>query len=402
LESNQNPSECQSGFAGNFSHTVNKTPIRLVGHLLMLPKPPKISNYQPQLDGLRGVAILMVFFHHASIRLPTFWDWGQFGVRIFFVLSGYLITLSLWKLRESHERDGQSWNQAMGLFHEKRAYRLLPAFWFALAAGALLGMEDVTRDWIYHVFFLSNFRFVELGYWPGATAHFWSLAVQEQFYLLWPFVIFFLPRRWLPLALGLLVFVAWSYRAGAYALNWDPYWRWIMLPASLDAFAIGAFLAWWKRSGRELPRLPGGSGGVLLAVGVVAVWYLGRWIRLLQPHPALAALPEILEGLIAAYLILGSLAGWKGPLGRLLEANWLMGLGRISYGIFIYHLFVMVLALPLFTELGFGPKQNVFVWSLGTLLLTIIVSIASYYWLEQPAMKKIPQWMDRIRKQSRG
>jgi len=356
----------------------------------MIVKPTPLSTYQPQLDGLRGLAILMVFFHHASLYLPYYADWGQMGVRIFFVLSGYLITLSLWKQREAHQTDGTSWNRAMGWFHTKRIARLLPAFWLLLAAGFLLGIEDMTEYWLWHAAFLSNFLFLDLGYWHGTTAHLWTLALQEQFYVIWPFVVFFLPRRWFPAALLTMVMVAWLFRATTIHYEWSPFARWVMLPGALDAFAIGGLLAWLKKSRQVLPALPGGNKGVLLAAGAVALWFFNRWLRIQPSHPLISALPELLEGLCAAYLILGTMAGWKGLLGWLFERQSLQTIGRISYGIFIYHLLVMALLEPAFEQAGLGPKQNAAVWGASTLCVTLALAYASYRWLEQPLMKLVP------------
>jgi peptidoglycan/LPS O-acetylase OafA/YrhL len=151
-----------------------------------------------QLDGLRGVAILLVFFHHSGIKFPHWVDWGQMGVRLFFMLTGYLITMSLWKIaKRTSEVRGGHWKE-LGVFHLRRLARLMPAFYAAILLGALAGLPDILDPLWWHLGFASNFKMASQGYFFGPTAHFWSLALQEQFYLLWPFLVLFLPRRFFP------------------------------------------------------------------------------------------------------------------------------------------------------------------------------------------------------------
>ncbi|MFV0415500.1 MAG: acyltransferase family protein [Chthoniobacterales bacterium] len=362
------------------------------------PPPPastpttKKSSYQPQLDGLRGVAILMVFFHHAAIHVPPWLDWGQMGVRLFFVLSGYLITLSLWSVRARQLETNQSIAASMGDFHRRRILRLAPAFLLALGIGYVVGIQDVVDYWVWHLTFISNFLTLKLGYWPGATAHFWSLAAQEQFYLVWPFVVFFLPRRYFPWALLVMVFVAWGFRLVTFQMGVSPFIRWVMLPASLDSFAIGGLLAWLKRSSGGLPTLPAGWRGAGLAILVLAIWFLNRWIRIYEPGYIFDSSVELLEAICAAYIVLGTMPGWKGLLGWTLKRPWLITLGRISYGVFVYHLFIMVLLRPGFEAAGYPPKDYSWLWASVTLTITVFISYFSYHFVEQPIAQNALAW----------
>ena len=133
-------------------------------------KPVQAGAYLPQLDGLRGLAILAVVFHHFDFHPPSWMDWGPVGPSVFFMLSGYLITLSLWKLQDKH--DGRLWNfsQAVASFHARRICRLLPVIGVLLAIGWLCGIEEYRETWLWHATFLTNFYIVVHHEWIGSLS----------------------------------------------------------------------------------------------------------------------------------------------------------------------------------------------------------------------------------------
>ena len=342
----------------------------------------------PQLDGLRGIAILMVFFHHSGLKVPHWWDWGQMGVRLFFVLTGYLITLSLWKIAAKAAAEGGGHWRELGIFHLRRLARLLPAFYLAIAFGVLIGLEDVIQPIWWHLGFLTHFKLAAQGYFFGSTAHFWSLALQEQFYVLWPLVVLFVPFRWFPLAMALVFACAYSYRVAFLSLDFSRYYLWVMLPGSLDSFAIGALIAWLK-AGPGLPKLPSGRGSAAALFLIIAgCWMINRWMRVKEFGPFLDSLPEMFEGICAAYLLIGCLNGWTGIAGKTFSWEPLRYIGKISYGIFVYHLVLLFSFEQWLEPLGFGPQSHVELWSIGMLGLTILVAALSWRFVEQP----ISQW----------
>jgi peptidoglycan/LPS O-acetylase OafA/YrhL len=154
-------------------------------------------GYRPALDGLRAVAVLLVILNHAGV--PGFAHWaGQAGVSIFFVISGYLITGLLVARRER-----------LVTFWRRRALRLLPALGFLLLVitplSLLLGRHSAWGDALVGALYVGNWERA-LGGGMGDLSHLWSLAIEEQFYLVWPLALLFLrPRaRWLvALAVGL-------------------------------------------------------------------------------------------------------------------------------------------------------------------------------------------------------
>jgi peptidoglycan/LPS O-acetylase OafA/YrhL len=353
----------------------------------MTPAKPSPGSRSPQLDGLRGLAILMVFFHHSGWKLPHEWDWGQMGVRMFFVLSGYLITLSLWKIEDRAGQLRVGYAGELGIFHLRRLARLLPAFLAALAFGAIVGMQDVVEPILWHLAFLSNFKMAMQGWFFGPTAHFWSLSLQEQFYVVWPFFLLAVPRRWFPVvALGLVAF-GYGFRVYCISAGVSDYWRWLMVPGSIDTFAIGGLLAWVKRGPglRPLPSRPASIAGLgLLAAGC---WAANRMIRFSPVNAWVDSLPEIFEGIVAVILVWGCVKGFSGWLGRFFSAAPLRFVGQISYGIFIYHLMLFFFMEPYLARFGIGPKQSPAVWTSLMFALTFAVSAASWFWLERPAVR---------------
>src|ERR1700761_829228 len=147
----------------------------------------------PRLDGLRALAVGGVFLDHfvhapAIHALRT----GDARVRLFFVLSGFLITSILLEERDRAPRLADSAVR----FYGRRLLRLSPALWLAIAAAAALGLANMRHDWWKHGLYLTNFMVAKHHNWLG-PAHFWTLSVEEQFYLVWFFVVMVAPRRWL-------------------------------------------------------------------------------------------------------------------------------------------------------------------------------------------------------------
>src|SRR5256885_8465987 len=148
------------------------------------------------LDSLRGIGVILIFADH--FILPKYYIlFGWIGLWIFFSLSGYLITDSLLKMK------ALPIGQYFGRFYAKRAFRILPAFLFFFTISVafyfafprwLAGNSDLGRYWIYIVTFTFNHYPTTPSYWFG---HLWSLSLEEQFYMVWPWLVFFLPKNWL-------------------------------------------------------------------------------------------------------------------------------------------------------------------------------------------------------------
>jgi peptidoglycan/LPS O-acetylase OafA/YrhL len=214
----------------------------------------------PTLDGLRGVAILLVLFHHFQIITPGnaartilyhLSDFGPHGVDLFFVLSGFLITSILLDSRQ-HPHYFRN-------FYMRRTLRIFPLYYLVVAlsifvlpavigaipaAASKLGrFATTTADWPWYVFYLSNFQLARTGIFHPVLGVTWSLAIEEQFYLIWAAVVFFLGRRRVEyLALALVVSSPIVRAAVLYGgASWIT--AYVITPCRFDAIALGAFLA---------------------------------------------------------------------------------------------------------------------------------------------------------------
>ena len=128
--------------------------------------PKAKSGYQPHLDGLRCLAIIGVLFEHFGVTLPALLRFGPLSVRFFFVLSGYFITLSLWKLKSEIAETKCGSFLPVCRFYLARFLRIGPPFYLALIAGALLGIDEVRSNFFWLATFQANNYIAYIGYWP--------------------------------------------------------------------------------------------------------------------------------------------------------------------------------------------------------------------------------------------
>jgi peptidoglycan/LPS O-acetylase OafA/YrhL len=347
------------------------------------------GKYVPYLDGLRGLAILGVLADHFHVPLPPLFHIGPVGVRFFFILSGYFITLSLWKVREA---DLTSPLHRFGMllrFYLQRLMRVGPPFYLALAVGALFGIREIWDNFLWIATFNTNHYIVWLGYWPGEISHYWSLAVQEQFYLIWPLFVLTLPRRgFMPCMLVCMVF-ALLFRIVCITTGTNDVIRWVTLLGCLDSFAMGAVIAYLKQA-KLLDKIHLLSRTWMLALPLIAFacYFLGRWMTTLQPNNACLALAESFDAFFLAWLLVSALTGVTGRYSRILGWSPLVYLGRISYGVYVYHVFIIVLLSPFLIAKGL----DVITRSLVLLAVTLALSALSWHWLEQP----IIMWKNRL------
>jgi peptidoglycan/LPS O-acetylase OafA/YrhL len=310
-----------------------------------------LRRTMPSLDGLRGLAIAGVLASHFLNVWPlaTGWDraliaavgLGWAGVDLFFVLSGFLITGIL-----VDTLGAAGWWRA---FLARRTLRIFPLYYLALAlfwwAGPLAGLIDVwtLRRWGWWYWsYLSNWAFAARQTIPSLS-HFWSLAVEEQFYLLWPLVV------WLARGRRLAVVAAGVFAAGPLlrlliveGSGWPVGSAYRLTPGRIDQLALGALLAVLFRSpaGRAwLSRWWRQAAGA----GALAFVALGLPLGPFDMHRApLEIWSHTLLGLAFGGLLAGAVAGEGrgGGLQRLLAAAPLQLLGRYSYGLYVVHYFV--------------------------------------------------------------
>jgi peptidoglycan/LPS O-acetylase OafA/YrhL len=328
--------------------------------------PPK---YRPDIDGLRALAVLPVILFHAGFE--TF-SGGFVGVDVFFVISGYLITTII--LAELEQGKFSIVN-----FYERRARRILPALflvmlvcipfaWFSLLPS---DMKDFSQSLVAVSVFASNILFWhESDYFDAAAElkpllHTWSLAVEEQYYVLFPlFLMLFwqLGKRWILVTLG-IVFVA-SLAAAQWAAYAKPAAAFFFLPTRIWELLIGAFAAFYmsKANRKELGKVAGEVGGWL---GVALILYAVFSYSKATPFPGLYALVPSL-GTVLVILF----ATQQTTVGKFVGNKAFVGAGLISYSAYLWHqpLFAFARQISL-TE----PSHTVF------LVLSVLASVLAYF-----------------------
>jgi len=300
-----------------------------------------------QLDGLRALAVLFVCWHHwTPRRYHLGFNWGGAGVDLFFVLSGFLITGILLGCRAHLEAGRQSVAFTARRFYARRFLRIFPLYYAVLALASVALTLDPAL-----LLSLWTYTFNLVGAWRGAlsgslVSHFWSLAVEEQFYLVWPWVILLAPRRaLLPLVAGTILIGPLSrwilFERGA------PFDAMRMVTTScLDLLAGGALVALLAERAGPARLLASPTGRALGIVGALLfAWGTAIQVRI-GPEDSVSAWQVFLvytRWPFYAWLVLAAAKGMGGIAGRLLTLRPLLFVGRVSYGVYVFHAFALLL-----------------------------------------------------------
>lgn len=347
------------------------------------PRDRALDHYQPQFDGLRALAVLTVMIDHFSADVPNFPlpDWihlGATGVRLFLVLSGYFITASLRRARDQMELQSISASKTISNFYWRRFLRITPAYFAFAGIALLLNLGAIRENWPWVFSGSVNWLIALKAQWPLTISHLWSICVQEQFYLFWPLLVLFLPRKWMLPAIVSVVLAGIAFRVGCVIFSVPAIARWVLPFGSLDSLAAGAVLGWW---GAQLK--PHRNNWFLAWIGL-SMLTVAAVLRNADPTQLKSVFVEPLEAGAFVLLVARTAAGFDGSLARFLTNPGLVFAGRISYGLYIYHILVaMVLSRWLPSELRFViaiPSLRLVVFGLATLGL----ATASWYLLEQP------------------
>ena len=290
---------------------------------------------------------------------------GSMGVRLFFVLSGFLITRILLASRD------RPLGAALGTFYFRRVLRIFPLFYFALFAAAWLNISVVRATLPWHLAYLSNVYFYLQGSWQGAVSHFWSLAVEEQFYLVWPWLILCLPRRRVMWIIAAMIPLAPLVRV----MSGHPMVS--VLPIScLDSLGLGALLA--HQESKQGIVQTGLWVGAPLLVGALILRYLGIG----EEYQDVAT--DFGVSLVAVWLVGSAATGFTGIAGAIMEWPPLRYLGTISYGVYVYHGF-----MPYLLGRVIGGSVVSLGWLSRFVILsaaTVAIASASWYLFEKPIL----------------
>lgn len=358
------------------------------------------AKHIPALDGVRGLAAVGIFVCHygggkhssyAVVRFAA--EVAQFGwaaVSLFFVLSGFLISGILWDSFDKHDW----WRR----FYWRRSLRIFPLYYFALllifTSTIFLHREDWPLGSIWPFFvYLQNtpplFHIMMKFPNDGALSHFWSLAVEEQFYLIWPFLLVW---RWgNNAATRRMCLLIWALSLGfrilVYILGLRDAWAIGFLPARAGELAMGAYLALAVRDAGMKSIVLKTARLVfpvsLLALIGVTIWDGGTDLRLFPMVTVGYAINAILFASMIALCL------QPGAFASIFSMRWLRWLGKISYGIYVYH----VLLITLFARItslvfpGFGHNAYHIALAGVAAIGTLLVASLSFYGFEAPIMR---------------
>ena len=345
---------------------------------------PPAASYRPDIDGLRALAVVPVVFFHAG--LPVF-SGGFVGVDVFFVISGYLMASMI--------GDGLARGDfSFADFYERRARRIFPAlfvmlFFCAIVAACIVSprlFRDFGVTLLATVLFASNLAFwwKTANYFDTPTEwnpllHTWSLAVEEQFYILFPLFLALVWRlgwraRWGLTALGAAVSLLISMWGTANA----PTATFYLLPTRAWELLLGALLALWRKpAGRDepVPAISSWTSGACGLLGLALVLGSLLWFDREMAFPGASALIPT----VGAALLIHFGRDTRSPAARILALAPLTFIGRISYSLYLWHWPMVVFAekYQLFGEPGLFRKAVI-------IALSCVAAWLSWLWVEQP------------------
>ena len=345
--------------------------------------------YQPELDGLRFYAFLGVFICHTlpfdgafyrRFHLPIPWLWGAIaksgaaGVDLFFALSAFLITSIL--LREREETGGISLRR----FYLRRILRIWPLYFLLIAVGVVLAhtMAKQSLPWYYvagYLLFVGNWVHAVFGRPESICSPLWTVSIEEQFYLIWPLLMKMLRRRGMIVAAIVTFLLATVCRLGFMLAGSSGGFIYYGSVSRCDSLALGILLALFAD---RLPRLTRRVRWLLLAGGLLGWVASSAWLNE-QPGPVdiRMVLGRLIVSLAAGAILYACLHSHS----RLVRGEWVVRLGKISYGLYMLHLTGILIMLSLFHPVW--GWQLLATKALG-FVMTVILALASYRWVESP------------------
>jgi peptidoglycan/LPS O-acetylase OafA/YrhL len=308
-------------------------------------------SYVKSIDSLRAFAVLAVVFDHWALvfdhgqYVPTFLHsipFGTIGVTVFFVLSGYLISGILMDSKKAIDQNKISLKRAFSVFYIRRTLRIFPIYYLLLIilllfTPYLFEFDKNSQYWFFG--YMTNFYLYFRSDWIGDFMPLWSLGVEEQFYLFWPFVLLLINRKYTVYAiialisLGLFSRVYFEFfspellrRGGFYIFT---------TPTCLDSFGLGALLAYFIKNN----LLTDYSRKIIFYLSILAIIVLATLIVFLKfPTPSQNILYRFLISIISIHLI--NLLIAKNWVSKLFENNVTVYLGKISYSMYLFHNFL--------------------------------------------------------------
>ncbi len=329
-------------------------------------------KYISQLDALRAVAAFLVIFYHyiPAFGMGTF-VFGKYGVQIFFTISGFLITAILLEQKESNSNR----LKLIKNFIIKRALRLFPIYYLVLFFFTVLSTFGFyvwkAGEGIYYYTYTTNILFYMKDMRGIQLNHLWTLAVEEQFYLVWPLLLLFFPRKKEWILILLFILTSLTYKIVTTHINYN-----MLTVSHFDTLGTGAMLAYLLKQNYLEQIKTYVTFFIFLIILLLLTYYLLNRFDIANANSN-----SFLVLILSAVLVFGCNVGFKGAFGKVLDLKILKYFGQISYGLYLYHKFI-----PYFLKL-FIDKLDIqihaYVLMSVSIILTILISHISYQFIEK-------------------
>ena len=382
---------CTSGSTTVTDEPLQQKLIPKEGSAVAAP-PSVLSGHIGALDGIRGLGVLLVLLHHYSASSRAFGfdnpilklsEIGWSGVDLFFVLSGFLITGILY--------DSKGKEKYFVNFYARRTLRIFPLYYLAAILVITLDafwrydmLADQNPLWI--LMYVGNFQMALKG-GGGILDHFWSLAIEEQFYLVWPMIVLALTRKQIMLLAVALIVIAPIIRVLLVANGVPALSIYVLTPARMDGLALGALIALAVRGPGGLAALVPWAWrlGGLASIGFVTLVLVRSTFSHADPLMLTVGISMLLT--INGCLLI--LAITFQPLRVVMETPIMRWLGRYSYGLYVWHPIVNVTLLhsPLTERFGeLNSFQSILL--IGSAFgLSVLAAVLSYKFYETPFLR---------------
>jgi peptidoglycan/LPS O-acetylase OafA/YrhL len=344
-----------------------------------------------QLDALRAFAVFGVLYHHMVdwrtkplLLFKNSINWGAMGVDLFYVLSGFLITSILLSSKNEIDAGKENLPNCIRKFLIRRVLRIFPIYYLTLLVAFLLNVPIVRETIWWHVSYASNFYMAKIGNWgAGCLNHLWSLSVEEQFYLIWPWIILLVPKKRLLGVLILTVAIGPLFRHICDIFHTNHLVPLVVTLGNMDLFGIGAILAYLKTYGVVNNDKSALYLRLCLIIGG-SLFLESLLLRSLGLSNSLQNFNRTYEGLFFGWIINKASDGFSGFVGTILEFRPLTYLGKISYGIYLYHNFVPDISTTVLNMLNITATTSISISFFIRVTVTIIMASISWHLIERP------------------
>jgi peptidoglycan/LPS O-acetylase OafA/YrhL len=346
-------------------------------------------EYLKQLDSLRAIAVILVIVSHwvpgTNIinRIPN----GEIGVDIFFVLSGFLITSILFENKNRSESASLSKAKIIKNFYFRRSLRIFPIYYILIFILFCLHTStgtNIQSAFLYFLSYTSNIYFFQTQQWDGMISHLWSLAVEEQFYLIWPWIILFTNKKYLIHVIFIFIFIGIITQLILAGVKMSS----LLTFTCFDSFGFGALLSWvMVYNNGKIYKF-----NLVLSISVLLIflnWAIGLFFNesILIPRRTIFS---ILSLCLIVNVILNKDSNSL-PFRYIFNNRFLIFLGKISYGLYLYHNLIPGLLNSKFINIYINPYlPSIFytnywgqLFLIENTILLILVSWLSYNFIEK-------------------